>query len=218
MPSKAQAALNVVVSIGPKQSAYNGSPISITGTTTSGSNSVTSVSSTVGLAVGMPITGTGIASGSTISAIGSGTLTLSKNATATGTGVALSVTPFIVIGEVSSSPTSGYKWDLEDVTNFDSGNNKEFLKTLLDSGKWDLEFNRVSTNGGQQALKAAFQDTAAYMFQVAVPMNVDETNSGDSVICAGLVADYDDTVQIGKAIKIKASIQRTGPPTYTQGS
>jgi len=67
--------------------------IQTTGTTTSGSNSVTSVGSTTNMAVGMPISGSGIPAGTTISAIGSGTLTLSQNATASASGVALVVAP-----------------------------------------------------------------------------------------------------------------------------
>jgi len=60
------------------------------GTTTNGSSTITGVPSTVGLSVGMPISGAGIPAGATIAAIASGTLTLSANATATSaTGVAL---------------------------------------------------------------------------------------------------------------------------------
>jgi hypothetical protein len=55
-----------------------------TGTLTSGSTSVTSVSSTTGLAVGQQVIGTGITEGTTLAAIGSGTITLSMNATASG--------------------------------------------------------------------------------------------------------------------------------------
>lgn len=64
--------------------------ITITGNTTNGSTSVTNVNSTSGLTVGMAVSGTGIAGGTTIAAIVSETaITLSANATATGTGVSL---------------------------------------------------------------------------------------------------------------------------------
>ena len=56
---------------------------SFTGTTTSGSKNVTSVTTT-GLFVGMPVSGTNIATGTTIASIGTGTITLSNNATASG--------------------------------------------------------------------------------------------------------------------------------------
>ena len=85
-----------------------GANISITGDTTSGSTSVTSVSSTAGVTVGMPITGAGIPAGTTVAAVGVGTLTLSQAATATATGVALTVDPLALVGEVKNVPfTSG---------------------------------------------------------------------------------------------------------------
>lgn len=76
--------------------------LAVTGSTTSGSNSVP-VSSTAGIAVGMSISGAGIPGGTTVTAVGSGTLTLSANATATATGVALTVGP-VPYGTVLGAP------------------------------------------------------------------------------------------------------------------
>lgn len=217
--SKAQAAIGVRLSIGPKASDYTGNPISITGTVASSSTSVTSVSSTTGLYKGMPISGTGIPTGTTIAVVGTGTLTLSAAATADGSAEALSVIPFVPIMEISESPVSGYKWDMEDITNFDSGKNKEWLKTLLDSGKMAVAGNRVSDDTGQQLLRAAFLDTVAYMFQLQYPLNVDQETTGDTDVFAALVEQFDSTpISVGKAIKISASLQRTGAITFTEGS
>lgn len=59
----------------------------ISGSTTSGSNIITITSgSTIGMSVGDLVTGNGIATGSTITAIDATTITLSLNATSTGTG------------------------------------------------------------------------------------------------------------------------------------
>lgn len=61
-----------------------------TGSITNGSTSVTGLGTTAELAVGMTVTGTGIAGGTTIAAIVSGTaITLSANATATNASAAL---------------------------------------------------------------------------------------------------------------------------------
>ncbi|HMC97238.1 MAG TPA: CUB domain-containing protein, partial [Flavobacteriales bacterium] len=57
----------------------------ITGNTTIGSNVITGVASTAGLAIGMPVTGLGIPANSTITAVGVGTFSISNPATATGT-------------------------------------------------------------------------------------------------------------------------------------
>lgn len=64
--------------------------VALTGNTTNGSVNVTNLGSTVGLTIGMAVSGTGIPVGATIASIVSGTaITISANATATGTAVAL---------------------------------------------------------------------------------------------------------------------------------
>jgi hypothetical protein len=59
------------------------------GNTTSGSMTVSSVSSVTGLAIGQVVIGPGIPAGTTITAVGATTITLSNAATATATGVTL---------------------------------------------------------------------------------------------------------------------------------
>jgi sugar lactone lactonase YvrE len=66
--------------------------IFFTGSTTSGSATVTGVSSSFGLAAGETITGPGIPSSATLAANGIGSFTLSANATATAAGVVLTST------------------------------------------------------------------------------------------------------------------------------
>ncbi len=67
--------------------------LSLTGNTTSGSTTISGLSSTALLADGMSVTGAGIAAGSTIATIASATsITLNNKATATGTAVALTFT------------------------------------------------------------------------------------------------------------------------------
>lgn len=215
--SKATSAIGVVLGIG----AVAGTtvPTGLTGTTASGSPNVTAVSGS-GYAVGMVITGTGIPTGTTVIAIGSGTLTLSQNATATGTAVALTFAlGYTPIFELSQAPISGQKWDVEDVSNFQSGIYKEYLKTMLDSGKMALTGNRVSTDAGQTALLAAFEDNAnAYLFQLTYPKEPGQTTAGDTETFAALVESYDSTITVAKAIKISVSLQRTGAVTLTEGS
>ena len=71
--------------------------VSVTGTTTSGSNSVSAVSQDLTAlpvsVVGMPVSGPGIPASTTISGVTSTTLTLSNNATASASGVAIVVAP-----------------------------------------------------------------------------------------------------------------------------
>jgi hypothetical protein len=64
--------------------------VGATGTTVSGSNTVTALSSVTGLNVGALVTGTGIPAGTVVTSVGTTTLTLSANATASNSGVTLS--------------------------------------------------------------------------------------------------------------------------------
>lgn len=57
----------------------------VAGTVTSGSNSISGVTSPNAMWVGMPISGPGIPAGATVTAVGASTITLSANATATST-------------------------------------------------------------------------------------------------------------------------------------
>lgn len=73
-----------------------------TASTTSGSNSLTSVSSLTNVAVGDQISGTGIPAGSTITAASGSTVTIDQNASATGSSVTMTtVSPSAVVGDFS---------------------------------------------------------------------------------------------------------------------
>ncbi|MGO8918417.1 MAG: pilus assembly protein TadG-related protein [Stellaceae bacterium] len=64
----------------------------LTGNTTKNSATITNVSSTTGLFAGIPITGTGIPGGATVSSVTATTITISSNATSTNTGETLTIT------------------------------------------------------------------------------------------------------------------------------
>ncbi len=75
-------------------------PLSFAGGATTNASAAVTVTSTAGMLVGMPITGTNIPAGATVTAITSATaLTISANATGTGTGLTFNTTQY--------GPTSG---------------------------------------------------------------------------------------------------------------
>ncbi len=96
--------------------------LSIVGNTANANSTIVNITSTVDLAIGMPVEGAGIPTGATITAINSLTsITISANATATATGVALTVFPY---GNGDGSTTYNVP-DLrgEHLRNFDDGRN-----------------------------------------------------------------------------------------------
>jgi hypothetical protein len=217
--SKAQSTIGLVLSIGPAASTGT-PPTGVTGSTTSASTSVTAVTNTVGLAIGDSVSGTGIPSGATVASFTTNTITLSIAATATGSAVALTFAiAYTPIFELSGVPISGQQWSVEDTTNFQSLSVKEKLKTILDTGKMTLTGNRVSTDTGQAALKAAFLDPSnAYLFQLTYPKETGQVTTGDSETFGALVVSYDVALEVGKVVKITVGLDRTGTPTFTEGA
>lgn len=81
----------------------------VTGNTILGSATVSVISSTTAMVVGMPVQGDGIAASTVISAIGTTTITLSKVATATGTTTYLQVNGIINF-QFRAGPPSQPNW------------------------------------------------------------------------------------------------------------
>ena len=84
-----------------------GSLIVRSGITTINTKQITGVTSTSGINVGDPITGTGIQAGTTVTAIGTNTITMSNNATATGTNTDTYAPGAPLASSSTHSPTSG---------------------------------------------------------------------------------------------------------------
>lgn len=208
--SQAQAGRGSTLSVGAN--------LSITGDTTSASTSVTSVSSTAGISVGMPISGAGIPAGTTVASIGTGTLTLSQAATATATAVALTVDAAQLIGEIKTANMNAGKWETADVTNFESGADREFITTLRDNGTVDVSGNRVAGDAGQQAIESAYGSGALQAFTLALPKTSTQSVQGDTYTFSALVLSRDFSVDVAKEIDWKLSLKISGAVTYAAGS
>ena len=89
------------------QNTRSATPISFTGTLTSGSTTIASVSSTAGLPSyqGYPIVGTGVPLGAVISYVGSGFITITLPATASAPGVALNAYAALSYNQMSAIVT-----------------------------------------------------------------------------------------------------------------
>jgi hypothetical protein len=216
--SKAVIGRGYQASIGPVATTGATPPTGLTGSTTSASTSVTAISSTAAIVVGMSVSGAGIPVGATVAAKTSTTITLSAAATATATAVALTFGTsglYILLGEMDSSDSSGREWDIEEVTNFQSAVDKEHIKALRNPGTFTLQGNRVEDDAGQEALEAAFEDTAPYLFQIQLPPSVGLT-TGEIWTFSALVLSVDPpAITPGKTIKYSAKLQVTGPRTIT---
>jgi len=194
-----------------------GATLSITGTLTLNSASVTAVSSTAGIVEGMPISGAGIPAATTIASVGTNTLTLSAEATAAGAGETLSVGP-ATIGEIKTSNIGNAQWGTADVTNFESGADQEFINTIRNNGEVSVAGNRVSSDPGQTLVEAAFSSGAIQAFTLTLPKTPSQTTSGDSYAFNALVVSRDIDVDVTKEISWSVKLKVSGPVTLTKGS
>ena len=127
---------------------------------------------------------------------------------------------FVSVGEVKSSGISGASWGTEDVTNFDSGPDAEFIATIRDNGTIDLAGNRVSSNSGQIAVEAAFGSGLKYDFKLVLPINAQagQATLGDTYTFSGLVQSRDFAVDVAKAVSWSSKIKISGAVLLTVGS
>lgn len=125
---------------------------------------------------------------------------------------------FVPIFEVRSAPRRGAKWETEDVSNFNSGVDKEFITQMRDNGTIQITGNRVGSDAGQTALKAAFGTGGLYMFTFSLPLTTGQTTTGDSWAFNALVESVDYDVDTTKAVTFTCTLKISGIPTETAGA
>lgn len=128
--------------------------------------------------------------------------------------------PFVTIGEIKTSGISGAQWGTEDVTNFLSGNDQEFITTIRDNGTIDLAGNRVASDAGQVAVEAAFASGLKYDWKLQLPFNAQagQTTVGDAYTFSALVQSRDISVDTSKAIGWTVKLKVSGAVTLVPGS
>jgi hypothetical protein len=191
------------------QTSVGAPSISITGSTTV-STAVTAVSSIVGLVVGQPITGTGIAPGTTIAAFSTGSITLSIAATAIGTGVALTVggqTQVIGLQDWSIA----FKLKTADATTTDDS---AWESSLPSSKSWTAKAKYVYLMGDPSQI-ANIRATLAASPSAAVLWNffADPVTGDDSFSGMAYVDGIDWAAGVGKIVGQDVSLKGTGPLT-----
>jgi len=122
------------------------------------------------------------------------------------------------VGEVRVSSNSGAQWKTADVTNFESGNNMEFITTIRDNGYFKCTCNRVSGDAGQIALYNSYLNGTTVMYQLQLPLQAGQTTKGDLCSWSALTESYDFDVDPEKQIEVTINLKITGPLDVTPGS
>lgn len=123
-----------------------------------------------------------------------------------------------VIGEAKSAGISGAQWSTEDVTNFQSGANQEFLSTIRNNGTLDISGNRVSSDAGQVVVETAFSNGLRYDYKLVLPLSATQTTTGDTYTFSALCESRDISVSVDKVIGWSVKLKVSGPVTLVTGS
>lgn len=127
---------------------------------------------------------------------------------------------YTLIGEIKTGGISGAQWATEDVTNFESGADQEFLATIRDNGTIDMAGNRIASDAGQVAVEAAFSSGLKYDFKLQLPINAQagQTTTGDAFTFSALCQSRDIAVDTTKAVSWNVKLKVSGPVTLVTGS
>ena len=124
----------------------------------------------------------------------------------------------IKVGEVMESSFTGSAWATEDVTNFDSNVDDEFLTTTRNNGELTLKYNVIDSDPGQQALIAAYNTGFKYDFTVQLKPGQGQTTGTSYAFSALVMTIFDIPVTTRGVIQSSGKLKISGPITPTYGS
>lgn len=128
--------------------------------------------------------------------------------------------PFTVLAEIKTIAFSGMKYDLADVTNFESSNFREWLPTLADSGELSFSGNLIPNDPTQTDLIGFFNSATLVTWEVVLPAAPQQgfnTSLGTFTFKA-YVSSIDRNIPVDKEGSVSGKLKITGEITYTQGS
>lgn len=123
-----------------------------------------------------------------------------------------------LLAEIKQADFSGQKLDLADVTNFESGQFREYLATLLDSGDLTFKGNFIPSDASQLALLTFFNTAERVTYRVVLPTNPATNLPYGHFDFLAFVATYEWGLPIDKEATIAGKLKITGPITFTPGS
>ena len=127
---------------------------------------------------------------------------------------------YTTLAEIKTISFSGLKYDLADVTNMQSGNFREWLPTLADSGNLSFSGNLIANDPSQGALISFFNSATLVTWEVVLPPAPAQgfnTSLGTFTFKA-YVSSIDRSIPFDKEASITGKLKITGEITYTAGS
>lgn len=115
---------------------------------------------------------------------------------------------FIALAEIKSLDFSGSKFDVTDVTNYESGVFREWLTTLADSGELSFSGNYIPSDSTQQGLLGIFNAGTRASWKVTLPA---AANAPAPITFLGFVTGLDHNLPLDKEATISGKVKITGP-------
>ncbi len=128
--------------------------------------------------------------------------------------------PYTVLAEIKTANFSGLKYDLADVSNFESSNFREWLPTMADSGDLAFTGNLIPNDPTEAQLISFFNAATLVTWEVVLPAAPAQgymTSLGTFTFLA-YVSGIDRNIQFDKESTISGKLKITGPITYAAGS
>jgi predicted secreted protein len=111
------------------------------------------------------------------------------------------------LAEIKSIDFSGAKYDLDDVTNYESGNFREWITTLADSGELSFTGNYVPSDDSQAALLGFFNNGSLVAWQITLPEGAD---AEEPITFSAFVSSLEHNLPLDKAASITGKLKITG--------
>jgi hypothetical protein len=145
------------------------------------------------------------------------TYTASQAQAGRGTTLGIGATPTL-IGELDNVPMDLPEWNTDDVTNFESGSDEEFITTIRKSMEYSVTGNRVSSDAGQIAVETAYAAGSLSSFTLTLPKTAAQTTSGDKYVFNALVLSQSFKIETTKKVTFSMKLKTSGPVAFTAGS
>lgn len=138
------------------------------------------------------------------------TYTNSAAWSARGTVIAYETNPsvgFLPLAEIKDISFTGAKFDLADVTNYESGVFREWLTTLADSGELSFTGNYIPSDSSQSSLLGFFNTGLLVSWQITLPATA---NASQPITFKAYVSSLEHSLPLDKEAMITGKLKITG--------
>jgi predicted secreted protein len=122
------------------------------------------------------------------------------------------------LSELKTLQFSGAKYDLADVTNFQSSNFREWLPTLADSGELSFSGNLIPNDATETDLIGFFNAATLVTYNVVLPASLAYPTSLGTFSFKAYVSSIDRSIPVDKEASISGKLKITGAISFTPGS